>query len=107
MRYMEFWSSCSQHWLVEVWFGQIKGKQGTVINTCNPNTYEVEAGGSGVWDQLNYILSLYPKQNKTLNHYNDDGVDNNNLEGLIYQWAMASKLSLEDNMYLHVKHSKH
>lgn len=65
-----------------------------MIQTCNSSTYEIEAGGSGLWDQWGRILKLCIKQNK-INNYNDDGddVDNNNLERLIHQWAIASKLS--------------
>lgn len=47
------------------------------------------------------------KQNKINNYNNDgDGVDNN-LEGLIHQWAIASKLSFEDDTYMHFNHNKH
>lgn len=65
-----------------------------MIQTCNSSTYEIEAGGSGVWDQWDRILKLCLKQNK-INNYNDDGddVDNNNLVRVIHQWAIASKLS--------------
>lgn len=65
-----------------------------MVQTCNSSTYEIEAGGSGVWDQWGCILKLCLKQNK-INNYNDDGddVDNNNLVQVIHQWAIASKLS--------------
>lgn len=103
---MKFRCKCSQHWLVEVWFDKIKGKQGTVTHTFNHNTYEVEVGGSGVWDQLYCILRFSLKQNK-ISKYKDysDSIDNN-LGRLTNQWSMPSKLSFEDNAYVHIKHNK-
>lgn len=85
----------------------MKGKQGTEIHICNSSTYEIEAGGSGVWDQWGCVLKLCIKQNK-INNYNDDGdgVDNNNLEGLIHHWATANKLSFQDDTCVHFNLNK-